>query len=113
MQKRPEIRILNILYVFNIGGLENGLINLINRSDPNIFHHEICCITTTGSAEQRLERSVKIFQMNKRKSNDWQMVCKLLKLIKNRRPHIVHTRNWGTVDGIVAARLANVPYVVH
>jgi sugar transferase (PEP-CTERM/EpsH1 system associated) len=29
------------------------------------------------------------------------------------RPDLVHTRNWGTIDGIIGARLAGVPAVVH
>jgi sugar transferase (PEP-CTERM/EpsH1 system associated) len=34
-------------------------------------------------------------------------------LISRIRPQVVHTRNWGTIDGIIAAKLARVKYVVH
>jgi sugar transferase (PEP-CTERM/EpsH1 system associated) len=29
------------------------------------------------------------------------------------RPHIVHTRNWGAIEAVVAAKLAGVPVVIH
>jgi len=34
-------------------------------------------------------------------------------LISRIRPQVVHTRNWGTIDGIIGAKLARVKYVVH
>eukprot|EP00831_Metopus_contortus_P014438 TRINITY_DN15977_c0_g1_i2.p2 TRINITY_DN15977_c0_g1~~TRINITY_DN15977_c0_g1_i2.p2 ORF type:complete len:101 (-),score=2.10 TRINITY_DN15977_c0_g1_i2:162-464(-) len=49
IQKQMKIKILHIIDSFNIGGLENGLINIINKSDK-IFEHEICCIKNNGSA---------------------------------------------------------------
>lgn len=51
--------------------------------------------------------------MHKREGNDWRLIPKLVKLMKDRKPDIVHTRNWGTVDGIVAAKLAGVLTVIH
>jgi sugar transferase (PEP-CTERM/EpsH1 system associated) len=29
------------------------------------------------------------------------------------RPHIIHTRNWGAIEGAIAARLCRVPVVIH
>lgn len=113
MTDTSKIKILHVFHSFNMGGLENGVVNLINRSDPNLFEHEICCLTTTGSAEKRLERSVRIYQMHKREGNDWRMIQKFVKLIKASQPDIVHTRNWGSIDGILAARIAGIPGVIH
>jgi sugar transferase (PEP-CTERM/EpsH1 system associated) len=46
-------------------------------------------------------------------STDYFMPFKLMHLINHIRPQVVHTRNWGTIDGIIAARLARVKYVIH
>jgi sugar transferase (PEP-CTERM/EpsH1 system associated) len=46
-------------------------------------------------------------------STDYFMPIKLMHLISRIRPQVVHTRNWGTIDGIIAAKLARVKYVVH
>jgi sugar transferase (PEP-CTERM/EpsH1 system associated) len=96
-----------------MGGLENGVINIINRSDPDAFDHAICCLTRSGAAAHRLARKVKIVEMHKREGNDWRVIPRLIRFMRSQRPHIVHTRNWGTVDGILAARFAGVPSVIH
>lgn len=96
-----------------MGGLENGVVNLINNSDPDIFSHELCCITRSGNAEKRLKRHIDIYEMHKQEGNDWRMIPRLFSLIKERRPDIVHTRNWGAVDAILAAKLAGVSNVIH
>lgn len=113
MSKLRKIKILHILHSFNMGGLENGVVNLINNSDPDIFSHELCCIARSGNAEKRLKRHIDIYEMHKREGNDWRMIPRLFGLIKERRPDIVHTRNWGAVDGILAAKLAGVSTVIH
>ncbi len=113
MQQKTKIRILHVFHSFNMGGLENGVVNLINRSDPDIFDHQICCLSITGTAESRLEKKVPIFEMNKCDGHDWKMMYRLFKLMKDQKPHIVHTRNWGSVDAIIPAKLAGVSIVIH
>lgn len=108
-----RIKILHVVHSFNVGGLENGIINLINKSNEEHFIHEICCMTKSGDAESRLEKSVKVHEMHKRRGNDWRMIPKLAKLIGELKPDIVHTRNWGTIDGIVAAKIKGVSSIIH
>ena len=96
-----------------MGGLENGVVNLINRSDSNRFEHMICCFSTTGTAEKRLKYKIPVFEMHKKDGNDWGMMLRLFKLMKQEKPDIVHTRNWGSVDAIVPAKLAGVPHIIH
>ena len=111
--KNQKIKILHVLHSFSVGGLENGVINLINNSNEQHFIHEICCVTRSGAAESRLTRSIKTHEMNKINGNDWRMIPKLAKLIGEANPDIVHTRNWGTIDGIVAAKIRSVPLIIH
>jgi sugar transferase (PEP-CTERM/EpsH1 system associated) len=107
------MKIFHIVEYFGLGGLENGVVNLINQSNPDRFSHEICCIKRSGKSKDRLNFKIPIFVMNKRDRNDWKTIIRLVKLIRKQRPDIVHTRNWGTSDGILAARLAGVRKVVH
>ena len=112
MVQVKKIKILHILHSFDIGGLENGVVNLINRT-YEIFYHEICCITRSGKTESRLNQSIKIHELHKKEGNDWRFIPRLIKVIKSAKPDIVHTRNWGTVDGIIAAKLSGVRSVIH
>jgi sugar transferase (PEP-CTERM/EpsH1 system associated) len=38
---------------------------------------------------------------------------RLVRMMRTYRPHIVHSRNWGTIEAIPAARLAGVPVAIH
>jgi sugar transferase (PEP-CTERM/EpsH1 system associated) len=108
-----KIKVFHVFYSLNMGGLENGVVNLVNRLDSNRFQHEICCLSTTGIVASRLERDTPLFKMNKREGNDLRMILRLIKLIKARQPHIVHTRNWGGIDAIIAAKAGGVSRIIH
>jgi sugar transferase (PEP-CTERM/EpsH1 system associated) len=97
-----------------MGGLENGVVNLINHLDWTKYVHMICCITQGGSLMKRIQRpDVQFIELKKKGGNDWLLPFRLARLFKSIKPHIVHTRNWGTIDGIVGARLGNVPITIH
>lgn len=112
MEKCP-IKILHIINSFGVGGMENGLINIINCSDPADFQHEICCIRMSGGAENRLNRKTEIYEVNQPEGASFSLYVHLMKIIKRSAPDIVHTRSWGAIDGIISARLAGVRHIVH
>ena len=113
MSNHPKIKVLHVVPSFNMGGMENGVVNLINHTNPDVFSHEICCITTSGNADLRLKRRVRIFEMHKREGNDWRLIPRLVRLMRKREPDIVHTRNWGATDAILSAKIAGVRTVIH
>ena len=106
-------KIMHIVDSLNIGGLENGVVNLVNYLDHTKFIHVICCLREVGPMAGRLHtKETEIICMGN-DSTDYFMPMKLMHLISRIRPQVVHTRNWGTIDGIIAAKLARVKYVVH
>ena len=108
-----RLKILHILHSLQVGGLENGVVNLINLLDHDRFEHSICCINTTGPMAERITRKdVQIYQLNK-KGRDYLLPFKLMKLIGTIKPDIVHTRNWSAIDGIIGARFAGIRRIVH
>ncbi len=104
---------MHVLHSLRIGGLENGAINLINQLDGDRFEHAICCIDSSGPMAERLARPVQIITLEKGDKRDYLLPFKIAPIIRKLRPDIVHTRNWGTIDGVVAARLAGVRSVIH
>lgn len=87
--------------------------NLINGSTADSFLHEICCIKTSGRSSKRLIGKIPIHEMHKGDGNDLRIIGKIVKLIRMVNPDVVHTRNWGTTDAIVAARIAGVGRIIH
>jgi len=113
IMKAKSIKLLHVLYSFDIGGLENGVVNLINESkDPGIEHH-ICCITKSGASAMRLRRSAPIHEMHKQTGKDWGLLPRLIGLMRRLRPDVVHTRNWGSFTASLAAALCRVPVTIH
>jgi sugar transferase (PEP-CTERM/EpsH1 system associated) len=49
----------------------------------------------------------------KRRGHDWGLALRVARLCRRLRPHLVHARNWGTMDAVIGARLARVPVVIH
>jgi sugar transferase (PEP-CTERM/EpsH1 system associated) len=97
-----------------VGGLENGLVNLINRIPAERFRHAIVCLTDYSEFRQRIKRGdVPVFTLNKPLGNSPVLPFKLWRLLMQLRPDIVHTRNLGALEGMLPAALAGVPVRIH
>ncbi|KPJ69801.1 hypothetical protein AMJ44_02150 [candidate division WOR-1 bacterium DG_54_3] len=82
--------------------------------DESKFSHSICCIGQSGPYAERLNgQNVTIFEMKKREGAELLLPMKLARVFKKIQIDIVHTRNWGAIDGIIGAKVARVPYVIH
>ena len=107
--------IVHIVYRFGIGGLENGVVNLINRMPPNRWRHAIVALTEV-SAEfaRRIERTdVRYIELNKPPGHLVREYPRLYRLFKELRPAIVHTRNLAALEASVPAWAAGVPVRIH
>lgn len=106
--------IVHIIYRLDIGGLENGLVNLINRMPPERYRHAIICLTDHSSFRERIQRDdVACYALHKRAGKDLWMFWRLFKLLRQLKPAIVHTRNLATLDCVLPAALAGVRCRVH
>ncbi len=106
--------VLHVIYRLGIGGLENGLINLINRMPPDCYRHAIICLTDSTDFSKRIQRhDVEIFEIHKSPGQDWGSFIRVFRLIKQLKPAIVHTRNLAAIEYQSCALLAGVPYRVH
>lgn len=111
---RKRIRILHIVHRFGIGGLENGVVNLINTMPEERFQHAIACLTTATRFQQRIRSdAVDIYELQKKPGNDIAMLLRLWRLLRRVKPDVVHTRNIGTLECQVVAFLAGVKCRIH
>jgi hypothetical protein len=108
-----NIKVLHILNSLQVGGLENGVVNLINNLDAQRFKHSICCIDSIGPMAERIKQPVSIFSLDKGARRDYLISLRIAKLIKKIKPDIIHTRNWSAIDGVIGARLTGKRIVIH
>jgi sugar transferase (PEP-CTERM/EpsH1 system associated) len=107
------INIVHVVHALDVGGLENGLVNILNHLDDR-FAHTIMCLSQSGRMAERIKNPhVKIIEMHLPKDRFRFPVIRLARAFQSIAPDIVHTRGWATVDAICAARVAGVPFVIH
>lgn len=110
--RRPLIA--HIVFRFDVGGLENGIVNLVNSLPANEFDHAIIAISEVSDFKARIRRpDVRVFALHKKPGKDLGAYVRLWKLLREIRPTIVHTRNIGTMDCLPFAWLAGVPARIH
>ena len=103
--------IVHIIYRLGIGGLENGLVNIVNKLPEDAYRHAIICLADSTEFSQRIKRQdVVVYQLHKQPGQDWASFYKVYRLLKALRPAIVHTRNLAAIEYQVCALLAGVPY---
>lgn len=106
--------IAHVIFHFGVGGLENGLVNLINHIPENRYRHVIICLKGFSEFHKRLHRNdVEIIALNKREGNDLSIYGKLYQLFKQLNPDIVHTRNLAAMEAQVVAAIAGVKARIH
>jgi sugar transferase (PEP-CTERM/EpsH1 system associated) len=106
-----KIRVVHVLHSFGTGGMEKGVATLINNSS-DIFKHIVLCLSTSGETQRLLPHGTEVLEFNKPSGNSLLFILKLARVLKHLAPDVVHTRNWGGIDGIIAARLVGIKSVI-
>ncbi len=111
---RARPLIAHILFRFDYGGLENGIVNVVNGLPAGAFDHAIIALTEASAFSARIRRpDVRVYALNKQPGRDLGAYKRLWSLLREIRPTIVHTRNVGTLDCQFVAWLAGVPCRIH
>ncbi|HMV40438.1 MAG TPA: glycosyltransferase, partial [Plasticicumulans sp.] len=106
--------VAHVVHRLTVGGLENGVVNLINHLPADRFRHVVICMTDhTGFAARIRRADVGIIDLHKRPGHDAGLYLRLYRTLRRLRPDVVHTRNLGTQEALAIAWLAGVRGRVH
>jgi len=106
--------IVHIVRRLSMGGLENGLVNLINHMDPMRYRHAILCLRDYSDFSERIIREdVDVLALNKREGQDLSIHVRLWSVLRKLRPAVVHTRNLPGLECLVPSAFAGVPARIH
>lgn len=106
--------VAHVIFHLGVGGLENGLVNLINHIPTDRYRHAIICLKGFSEFHKRLNRDdVEIIALNKREGKDFSIYGKLYRVFRRLQPDIVHTRNLTAMEAQVVAAVAGVKARVH
>ncbi|MEW6293398.1 MAG: TIGR03088 family PEP-CTERM/XrtA system glycosyltransferase [Pseudomonadota bacterium] len=102
--------VLHVFYRFDVGGLENGIVNLINHMPADAYRHAILALTEVTDYRQRIRRDdVQFISLRKPPGHLFKLFPRLVRIFRELRPAIVHSRNLAALEVTVPAWLARVP----
>lgn len=106
---------VHVLYRFDTGGLENGIVNLINGMPVEAYRHVIVALTEAAPGfAQRIRRpDVDIIELHKPPGHAIPLYPRLARLFRQLQPAIIHTRNLAALECQVPAAWAQVPVRIH
>lgn len=112
LDTRPLV--LHVMHRFDTGGLENGVVNLINHMPSDAYRHAVLAMTEVTDFKQRITRSdVEFISLRKPPGQGVWQYPKLYKLFRQLRPQIVHSRNLAALEVQAPAWAAGVPVRLH
>lgn len=116
-EKEKEMKaplIAHVIFRLDVGGLENGLVNLINEMPPGAYRHAIICVTHATAFRNRITaRDVTIIELNKKPGKDLPFYWRFFQALRKLRPDVIHTRNVNTIELHPIAALAGVHARIH
>jgi sugar transferase (PEP-CTERM/EpsH1 system associated) len=106
--------VVHVMHAFDVGGLENGVVNLINHMPRDSYRHAVLALTRITEFRARVQRDdVEFIALGKRPGHAVHLYPRLYSLFRRLRPAIVHTRNLAALEVAVPAWAAGVPVRLH
>lgn len=107
------IKVLHVVQSLEPGGLENGVVNLVNGLGPR-FEVHIYCVRRVGAFAERISRPGTLIVDGAYRGSIRESVRGIRDFCREREIDLVHTHGWGTfLVGALAAKLARVPRVIN
>ena len=107
-------RVVHVVYSFSIGGLENVIVQLINRLPADVFEHIVLSLTTISDFKDRITQpGVQFIALNKPSGHAIPLYPRIYKLLRQLKPDVVHTCNLAALEIAPLAWLARVPLRIH
>lgn len=105
--------VAHVVYRMDTGGMENGLVNIVNHMPRGRYRHVIVSLTAAGDFARRITRDdVEIVSLGERDGHSFTRYVRLWRVLRALKPAIVHTRNLPTLEvQIPAAFLGGVKRV--
>jgi len=97
-----RIRILHVIPSLDVGGMENGVVNLINALPAERFEHHVACLLHSGPLAARIHGRAGVTELHAGR-HDPGTALRLARTILRYRPHLVHARNWSCWPDAAAA----------
>lgn len=111
-ESRPLVA--HLLHRFDTGGLENGVVNLINHLPVDSFRHVVIALTDVTEFRKRLRAAdVQCIGLHKPPGHGAWIYPQVWRLLRRLQPAILHSRNLAALEMQPVAWAARVPVRIH
>lgn len=109
-----RVRVLHVMNRLSVGGTEHGVLKVAQNLGLGDFEHHFCGVRGIDKAfAEQMGVTDRAWAVGTPAPGFQFALFRLVRLMRNLRPQIVHTRNFGALEAIPAARMAGVPIVIH
>ncbi|MFO1412784.1 MAG: TIGR03088 family PEP-CTERM/XrtA system glycosyltransferase [Burkholderiales bacterium] len=109
-----RVCVVHVVYRFDVGGLENGVVNLVNRLPRDAYRHVVVALTEVTDFRRRITApDVEFVSLHKPPGHGVRLYPQFYRLFRALRPAVVHTRNLAALEATAPAWAAGVPIRVH
>ncbi len=114
IEQRQRLRIVHVVYSFSIGGLENVIVQLINRLPAERYEHIVVSMTTISDFRNRVvQPDVRYIALNKPPGHAVALYHKIYRLLRNLQPDVLHTCSLAGLEIMPIALMAGIPFRLH
>lgn len=112
--EKPRLRIVHVVYSFSVGGLENIVVQLINRLPADQFEHVVLSLTTISDFKNRITKpGVSFIELHKPPGHAVTLYPRIYRLLREIQPDVVHTCNLAALEIMPIAWMARVRLRIH
>jgi sugar transferase (PEP-CTERM/EpsH1 system associated) len=110
MREHPDAPLVaHLIYRLDFGGLENLLVERINRMPAHAYRHAVICLTDYTDFARRISKpGVELYALHKQPGLSLGTHAALFKLLRRLRPAILHTYNLSAIEYAPVGLLAGV-----
>lgn len=109
-----RLRVMHVVYRFDVGGLENVIVQLTNRLPPERYEHMVLSLTSVSDFAQRVQwPDVSFIALNKPPGHALPLSPRIYRLLRELRPDVLHTCNLAALEVVPLVWLARVPLRVN
>jgi sugar transferase (PEP-CTERM/EpsH1 system associated) len=102
--------VVHLVYRLDFGGLENLMVERINRMPAEAYRHAVVALTDSTDFAKRIKKpGVALYSLHKQPGVGLQTHAALWKLLRRLKPAVLHTYNLAATEYAPVAMLAGVP----
>ena len=102
--------VIHLVYRLDFGGLENLMVERINRMPAEAYRHAVVALTEITDFASKIKKpGVALYSLHKQPGLSLKTHVDLWKLLRRLKPAILHTYNLSAVEYAPAGLLAGVP----